>query len=67
MKSQRPPVVIVDDMESDATHLTIEKMEKYGGSFVKALAQCARRADPINLKKIQNTWPEYWAEYSRDF
>lgn len=66
MKSQRPPLMIVDDMESDSTHLTIEKMEKYGGSFVKALAQCARRADPINLKKIKNTWPEYWAEYSRD-
>ena len=30
---------------------TVENMEKYGGSFVKALAVLARHADPINLQK----------------
>jgi len=35
----------------------------YGGGFVKALAECIRRADRTNLLKIKNTWPEYWQEY----
>lgn len=42
----------------------VEMMEKYGGSFVKVLAELARRADPINLIKIKLTWPEYWMEYT---
>lgn len=41
----------------------IEKMTKYGGSFVQILAQLAHRADSINLQKIKDTWPEYWKEY----
>lgn len=43
----------------------IEAMEKYGGSFVRALASAARHADPENLQKIKDTWPDYWAKYSR--
>lgn len=27
----------------------IDKMAKYGGSFVKALAECFRRADTFNF------------------
>lgn len=42
----------------------IEAMEKYGGSFVVALAQAARRADSTNLQKIKDTWPEYWQQYT---
>ena len=42
---------------------TVEMMEKYGGSFVKALAELCHRADSINLQKIKDTWPEYWKEY----
>lgn len=38
-------------------------MEKYGGSFVKALALLAYRADSTNLHKIKATWPEYWQQY----
>ena len=44
---------------------TIEAMEKYGGSFVKALAEMARRADRQNLEKIKTTWVEYWTEYEK--
>lgn len=77
--SQRPDAVIYDDLEEteqaqkikhnriDDIFRTVENMEAYGGSFVKQLAELARRADPTNLKKIQNTWPEYWEKYSRDF
>lgn len=44
--------------------LVIEAMEKYGGSFVVALAQAARRADADNLARIKATWPEYWQQYT---
>ena len=40
-------------------------MTTYGGGFVKALAECMRRADRENLQKIKDTWPEYWAEYKK--
>ena len=41
----------------------IEKMHKYGGSFVKLLAELALKADPINLKKIKTMWSNYWEQY----
>ena len=44
---------------------TIDAMEKWGGSFVKALGAAARRADGANLEKIKRTWPEYWADYEK--
>lgn len=49
---------------NDADLDVIDAMEKYGGSFVKSLAQAARQADHINLAKIKATWPEYWKQYS---
>lgn len=42
---------------------TVEAMETYGGSFVKALAQCVRRADSINRSKLLLAFPEYFKEY----
>lgn len=51
-------------MKSEQDLKTIEAMETFGGSFVVALAECARRADHINLAKIKATWPEYWTEYT---
>lgn len=42
---------------------TVEIMESRGGSFVKSLAALARRADASNLRKIKQTWSEYWGEY----
>lgn len=47
--------------EKDYT--TLDNMEKYGGSFVKALANAARHADSINLAKIKETWSDYWHQY----
>lgn len=40
-------------------------MQEYGGSFVRALGTAALAADPTNLKKIRDTWPDYWAQYLR--
>ena len=43
----------------------VENMSKYGGSFVKALAQAFYHADPNNLKKLRDTFNEYWREYEK--
>lgn len=44
-------------------YFIVEAMEKWGGSFVQALAKLARAADPLNLGKIKVTWSNYWSEY----
>jgi hypothetical protein len=49
----------------DKDYEIIEFMEKYGGSFVKALAECLRRADPINYQKLKTAFSEYFMEYAK--
>lgn len=53
------PAAVIDE---DAA--VLEAMQRDGGSFVRALANAARFADPENLAKIKATWPEYWATYT---
>jgi hypothetical protein len=43
----------------------VEAMTKYGGSFVKALAECFHRADPTNFNKLRATFPDYWEQYEK--
>ncbi len=43
----------------------VEKMAKFGGSFVQALAQCFYRADHQNFIKLKTTFSEYWEEYEK--
>lgn len=43
----------------------INTMIEYGGSFVRKLGAAAIAADSENLAKIKQTWPDYWAQYSR--
>lgn len=38
-------------------------MQEYGGSFIRALGYAALQADPENLRKVKDTWPDYWAKY----
>jgi hypothetical protein len=45
--------------------MVIETMMEYGGSFVRKLGAAALVADPENLRKIKNAWPDYWAQYGR--
>lgn len=45
----------------------VEKMLRFGGGFVKALAKCFYQADPINFQKLKNAFPEYWEEYRSKF
>ncbi len=40
-------------------------MVEYGGSFVSKLGSAALAADPSNLKKIRDTFSDYWANYAR--
>jgi hypothetical protein len=45
----------------------IENMDRYGGSFVRSLAQCALRADPHNLTRLVSAFYDYFAEYESTF
>jgi len=49
----------------DNDHKVIEAMERYGGSFVKALAVAFYRADHINTQKLKSAFPEYWEQYKK--
>ena len=40
-------------------------MEKYGGSFTKALANALLHADIQNCRKIKETWGDLWEVYLR--
>ena len=50
-------------MHRDRFFETIDAMETYGGSFVKALAECLRRADSINFKRLVDAFPDYLDQY----
>lgn len=40
-------------------------MVEYGGSFVSKLGGAALAADPSNMKKLRDAFPDYWANYAR--
>ncbi len=42
----------------------VAAMERFGGSFVRALAVAAGHADVDNLKRIKAAFPEYWNRYT---
>ncbi|MDA3837245.1 MAG: hypothetical protein PF542_06515 [Nanoarchaeota archaeon] len=48
---------------TDEEYDVVAKMEKFGGSFVQALAVCFQRADPNNFMKLKITFHEYWEEF----
>jgi len=50
-------------MNNDRDAWTVDAMETYGGSFVKALGNLARHADATNLEYIKTTWANLWAQY----
>lgn len=41
----------------------IALMEKYGGSFVTAIAQALRYADPANRQRLLNAFPDLVEKY----
>jgi len=42
-----------------------QNMIRYGGSFVRALGEAVLHADPDNLRRLREAFPEYWDTYSR--
>lgn len=48
---------------SEEEYRIVENMRTYGGSFVKALAECFTRADRQNFNKLKVTFMNYWQEY----
>jgi len=50
---------------SDEQLKVVKAMEKYGGSFVQALAVCFYRADQDNFHKLKQTFSEYWSKYEK--
>jgi ribosomal protein S27AE len=50
--------------KSEATDDEIlEAMNRYGGSFITALASLFRRADPENQHILRRAFAHYWTEY----
>lgn len=41
----------------------VSNMEKYGGGFVKSLANCFHHADYINKVTLINAFPVVWEAY----
>ena len=40
-----------------------KEMRKYGGSFVRALAEAFVYADENNLERLKTAFPEIWGKY----
>ena len=45
--------------------LMVENMRRYGGNFVRRLADAMIAADPVNFKILCDSFPEYVKQYSR--
>ena len=41
----------------------VDAMKRFGGGFVKALAECFVRADDDNLLRLERAFPEYVKKY----
>jgi len=50
-------------MTSTQLHAMITLMDQYGGSFVSALAQALRYADPNNRQRLLDAFPDLVAKY----
>lgn len=53
------------EQEREKNLEVVERMASYGGSFVKALAECFSRADSFNFKRLKDTFFDYWEEYEK--
>ena len=48
----------------DLSH-TLQAMLRFGGSFDRALALAAMRADPDNLRRLRDAFPELFAQFEK--
>jgi hypothetical protein len=51
-------------MMTDDDRKTVDAMDRYGGSFIKALAAAMRAADDLDFATLKNSFPVYWRHYS---
>ena len=57
-QSQAPTEVLMEDF------FVIREMIRSGGGFASSLGRSAQAADDTNLRRIKETWPDYWKKYS---
>ena len=50
-------------MNQEDLYWTEKEMKQFGGGFVKALAEAMSQADPFNIQRIQDAFPEYMSQY----
>jgi 2-oxo-4-hydroxy-4-carboxy--5-ureidoimidazoline (OHCU) decarboxylase len=50
-------------MTSTQLYAMITLMDQYGGSFVSAIAQALRYADPTNRQRLLDAFPDLVAKY----
>lgn len=68
-EAQRPGVINQENLHKYKNRMSeeeldvVENMERFGGSFVKALSGAFYRADRENFLKLKDAFPEYWDEY----
>ncbi len=55
-------IINVNNMTKEDLKI-IEAMYKYGGGFVKALAECFLKADAENFIILKAVFSKYWTEY----
>lgn len=60
-KSEFRPELVIRTGED---FMVIDAMEKFGGSFVKALGRAMRLADRHNFIKLREAFSKYWKDYS---
>ena len=53
-------------MDHDEKLKLVETMKRFGGSFVKALAECILLADMTNLSKLQKVFPQEFKTYGKN-
>jgi hypothetical protein len=51
-------------VKTDTDLEVLAMMTKFGGSFVKALAECAHRADDTNFDRLKAAFPDIWKRYT---
>jgi hypothetical protein len=52
-------------MNTKEDQKVIAAMKRYGGGFVKSLAECFQRADADNYRRLRLAFPEIWEQYSK--
>ena len=53
----------LSDVSEHKRQQITENMLRYGGSFVKSLAECCVRADHNNYKKLVDAFIDYFWDY----